>query len=69
MPNIPSTGAAGQIPFTGKPPAGKQEHGDPSPSHGAAGGYDVPFTTHGASAQVRPEGAGKTGLKDAALGG
>lgn len=70
MPNIPRTGAAGQLPFKGeKPPAGSQEHGDPSPSHGAAGGYDIPMGTHGAAPQVRPTGTGKTGLKNAALGG
>ena len=63
MPNIPSTGAAGQIPFKGdSPPEGKQEKAPDSPSHGAAGGYDIPFGTHGASPQVRPQKGIKIGL-------
>jgi hypothetical protein len=64
MPNIPSTGASGEIDFNGdiksshgrpSPRAGSQEHGPNSPSHGAAGGYDIPLDTHGAAPQVRPE--------------
>jgi hypothetical protein len=56
MPNIPKTGAQGQMSFAGdKPPVGGQEHGKNSPSHGAAGGYDIPMSTHGASPQMRPE--------------
>jgi hypothetical protein len=59
MPNIPKTG----IEFSGdQPPVGKDEHGPPAPSHGAAGGYDIPMSTHGASPQMRPEKNITTGL-------
>lgn len=72
MPNIPSTGAAGQIPFKGdKPSAGKQEKNPDAPKHGAAGGYDIPFGTHGASpTEIRlGENTPKGGSFDPVLGG
>lgn len=36
--------------------AGSQEHGQVSPSHGAAGGHDIVFWTEGASGSS-PEGS------------
>lgn len=68
----PPAGMAGDVGFEDdrlNVPEGAQQHGPVSPSHGAAGGHDIPFNTQGAPPSTpgpRPEG---TALKNPALGG